>query len=135
MLSSGEFWESNAAKGKAKPTEEQAVMLREMDTEDEERGELARQAEVVREGWNAPILRESCDKYARDYGWLKEFRMKREVWGWDMSGLETGESRSSLDDGVDADSSYSRSNQLNGVRKQRHHGCIRAGRRRSRGAP
>lgn len=102
MLSTEEFWESKAAKGKKAVSGpggapgEHALMLA-GEEEDEERGELARRADVVREGWNKPALREWCEKFTRNDALLKEFKMRRELWGWDINGLEIGKSSPCVD--------------------------------------
>jgi hypothetical protein len=95
MSSTEEFWESKAAKGK-KPagagSAERALALGEdAEEQDEERGELVRRTEAVKDAQAQPVLRDWCEKFSRDEGTFKEFKMKREVWGWDFEGLRTGE--------------------------------------------
>lgn len=54
----------------------------------EERREMAGDVERVREQWDQPTLKAWCEAYTNNKALLKEFTMRKEVWGWDLAGLE-----------------------------------------------
>jgi len=88
-----EFWET---RGKGKTVERPgsgpgtgAVALSSDPDGDTERGERA-EGSLVRHQRNTPGLKEWCEKYCSDPGLLKEFRLQKYVWGWDLAGLEAG---------------------------------------------
>lgn len=62
------------------------------DNEDEE-VDAERQALVgdmtrVRETWDEPTLKAWCEAYTSSPATLKYFTLRKEVWGWDLGGLE-----------------------------------------------
>lgn len=56
---------------------------------DEERRELVGDVDRVRETWDQPTLRAWCEAYTSNPALLKEFKVWKEVWGWDLKGVET----------------------------------------------
>jgi hypothetical protein len=69
-----------------------SVALRE-DGEDEavdaEREALVPDVSRVRETWSEPALRAWCEAYTANPLLIKRFVLHKEVWGWDLGGLES----------------------------------------------
>jgi hypothetical protein len=62
--------------------------------EDDEEVDAERQALVpdmsrVRETWDEPTLRAWCEAYTSSPLMNKQFNLRKEVWGWDLGGLES----------------------------------------------
>ena len=55
----------------------------------EERRELVGDVDRVRESWDQPTLKAWCEASAAKRALLKEFKLYKEVWGWDLKGVET----------------------------------------------
>ena len=72
-----EFWEDRT-KGKRST----GVELVEPAPMDPEAGEVEYEA--------TPALKEWCERYTADPGLLKEFRLLKGIWGWDLAGLTAG---------------------------------------------
>ena len=63
------------------------------DSEDEavdaEREALVPDVSRVRETWDEPTLRAWCEAYTANPLMIKNFVLNKEVWGWDLGGLES----------------------------------------------
>lgn len=55
---------------------------------DAEREALVGDMSRVREAWDEPTLRAWCEAYTSSPVMLKHFTMRKEVWGWDLGGLQ-----------------------------------------------
>ena len=78
MWENKDFWDG---RGKGKAT--QPIALADEEAELEGAGLLG-------EAEGEPGLREWCERYTADPGLLKEFRLRKGIWGWEFSGLTTG---------------------------------------------
>jgi hypothetical protein len=56
---------------------------------DAEREALVPDVARVRETWDEPTLRAWCEAYTSNPLLLKNFVLQKEVWGWDLGGLES----------------------------------------------
>jgi len=56
---------------------------------DEEREALVPDVSRVRETWDEPTLKAWCEAYAANPLLIKNFMLHKEVWGWDLGGLES----------------------------------------------
>jgi hypothetical protein len=56
---------------------------------DAEREALVPDVSRVRETWDEPTLRAWCEAYTSNPLLIKNFVFKKEVWGWDLGGLES----------------------------------------------
>jgi hypothetical protein len=62
---------------------------REDEAVDDEREALVPDVSRVRETWDEPTLRAWCEAYAANPLLIKSFALHKEVWGWDLGGLES----------------------------------------------
>jgi len=56
---------------------------------DAEREALVPDVSRVRETWDEPTLRAWCEAYTSNPALIKRFVLRKEVWGWDLGGLES----------------------------------------------